>query len=136
MFLDEIVIENREKLNTAIRTLLDGEADGPAFMLTYEHLTSTNYSIAIELSELLSRQKPRDHQEIWADTLRILRLMPWRVDPEENCPQTDAEKIAGVYHFFGGLGDSALDELRPMVEQGCSWEEIVNSACLLAGDLV
>lgn len=136
MLLDEIIAERHDRLNTAIRLLLDGTASGEMFTLTYDSAAATNYAIAMELVELLARQKPRDPTEIWQDILKILRLLPWIVDSELHKPTTPEQHIAGVYHFFGGFSDCALDELRPMVEDGKTWEEIVQKACLLAGDLV
>lgn len=132
MLLDTIKINNADELNDALRLMFDSTAFGYE-QVSWHDIVETNCAIGIELSLMLMREYNTDPQKAWHSTLSILRLLPWKVDPEKARAQSNKEIVDAIYRYFGGLEWTELDyvfgKLRDMAEQGEPWRDIVKYAC-------
>lgn len=122
--LDTVPIKCRTHLRETILRLLDHTATGE-MTISLEQTAETQVAIAMELSSLLLEKN--NPKEVWVIILKVLRLLPWVVDPE-------LASVPCINRFFGGLQyasqeDEALfNRLAEMSDSQESWSSIVNHA--------
>lgn len=122
MLLDQIKNQNTSHLKMNIRRFLDHTAAGD-HTISLERMAECQADIAMELSDiLLDHQGP---QGAWETIIKILRLLPWCVDPE------NAETHC-VNRYFGGLDNESpedeqlFNDLATMAHEKQCWAALIS----------
>lgn len=132
MLLDSIRIDSQLELNDMMHLLLDNTEPGTQ-SISLSDIAESNLAIGIELAAMLMSEFNATPQQAWHCTVSILRMLPWRVDPERANPQSEEEIVQAIYQYFGGLQftkfDHVFDSARRMAHEGKPWKDISKYAC-------
>jgi len=122
MLLDQLRPTTQEELVKNVKLLFDHTATGEEVILL-ERMAESQVAIALELCEVLSFAHSPD--EAWDAILKVLRLLPWNIDPE-------TASYPSLYRYFGGLenysceDESLFNSLAHMMDSEHCWPSVVN----------
>jgi hypothetical protein len=125
MLLDKIAIHS---LSYAIDTYLGGSCTHGTHTTDVMSIQDCHLNIAAVVSSI-----PNVHSsDKWKILLKILRHLPWAIDPEMSNPNGQAETLDCLYYHFGGFVgtplDTCYDQMRAVIEGGGNWSDVLSIA--------
>jgi hypothetical protein len=127
MLLDNITVETPDQLHDAIHTHLIGTCVHGNITITRDSLQDCHENIAATIQSQLPNVPAQDK---WRLLLRILRYLPWSVDPENSLANTKEEMLNDLFFYFGGMEGSSLDsvynQMRLLIESGGDWPTVLS----------
>lgn len=122
MLLDQISPMTSTELVETVKKLLDHTATGEE-CIPLERMAESQVAIALELISLIDAS--HSPSMAWKAIIRILRLLPWNIDPE-------LSKYPSLYRYFGGLehasyhDEKLFNSLVTMQASNQCWQSTIN----------